>query len=242
VFGRDTTRAIRQPGSAKHPVIRVEGVFPAIVSRQLFDHAHDTQHRYSTRLTDDELLEAMRDLWRRKGRITSALLFADRDTPTPQVYLHRFGSLRAAYKMIGYVQERDLSFGDVRDRMRVWLPSVMGFVADMLTDTGSTVQRQGRVLAVDATWTVLFQLMQSSRMGRGEIRWVVPQWHGVADLYVGIRMDVPGDYPLDYLIIPAVGSQTWPTVISEVPDASARCYLFPSLGLFRRLSAVTRAA
>lgn len=240
-FGRDQHRAIRQPDGMTHGVIRVEGAFPALISPSLFHRARVAQRRYSTRLTDEEILDAMRDLWRRKGRITSALLTADRDTPTPQVYLHRFGSLRAAYKRIGYVQERDLSFGDVRDRIQVWLASVMGFVATLLTDGGSRVERHGRIMTVDGTWTVLFQLMQSSRCAN-KIRWVVPRWHGKADIYVGIRMDIPGDYPLDYLIVPAVGTRTWPAVIEEHPDASARFYLFTSLGLFCRLGAVTRRA
>ena len=239
IFGRDTNRAIRQPAGVAHDVIRVEHAFPALVSRAVFDKARIAQHRYSTRFTDEELLEAMRCLWKRKGRITSALLFADRDTPTPHVYVHRFGSLRAAYKQIGYVQDRDLSFGDVRDRMQGWLPSVMGHVTDMLVEGGSTVERDGRILIIDETWTALFQLMQASHCA-GRIRWVVPRWHGTADLYVGIRMDLTGDYPIDYLVVPAIGQPTWPADIEPRPDASARFYLFTSLGLFRELGAVSR--
>jgi DNA invertase Pin-like site-specific DNA recombinase len=239
VFGRDNSRRIRQAGDMPREAIRVEHAFPPVIQPELFHQAQVAQRKFSTRLTDDEILNAMRDLWRRKGRISSALLAADPDTPTAQVYLHRFGSLRAAYKKIGYVQERDLSFGDIRDRMRVWLPSVIGFVADMLEDQGSVVATSVRSITVDGTWTALFQLMQSSRNGRS-IRWVVPRWRGDADLIVGIRMDVAGDFPLDYLILPGTGARTWPTVIGEHPDAGARFYLYPSLSVFRRLGGLSR--
>jgi hypothetical protein len=185
------------------------------------------------------MLEALRELWQREGRINFHLMATDPKTPTSQAYLHRFGSLRAAYKRIGYIQERDLDYGDIRDRIRVWLPSVMGCVREALEDDGSTVTQDGRTLRVDEIWSVSFHLMQSSQAGHGNIRWIVPRFRSTADILVGIRMDVRGERPLDYLILPAVSAKTWPDVIQNSPDAGARFYLFDSLRVLRELAALS---
>jgi DNA invertase Pin-like site-specific DNA recombinase len=241
VFGRDPSRRLSQPDpSQPEPEpIRMDHAFPAIVTQELFDAAREQRELRSRRLTDDEMLEALRELWQREGRINFHLMATDPKTPTSQAYLHRFGSLRAAYKRIGYIQERDLDYGDIRDRIRVWLPSVMGCVREALEDDGSTVTQDGRTLRVDEIWSVSFHLMQSSQAGHGNIRWIVPRFRSTADILVGIRMDVRGERPLDYLILPAVSAKTWPDVIQNSPDAGARFYLFDSLRVLRELAALS---
>jgi DNA invertase Pin-like site-specific DNA recombinase len=237
-FGKNTSRAIPQAG-AGHGIVRVEHAFPAVVSPTLFHAVRGAQRQYSTRLTDEELLDAMRRLWARRGRISSELLAAEPKTPSAQVYLRRFGSLRAAYHLIGYVQDRDLSFGDIRDRIQVWLTSVMGWVGDMLQEDGSHVARDRQLLSVDGTWRICFQLLQASHVNR-QRHWTIRRWPAQAEVYVGIRMDLAGDRPLDYLILPSVGFTTWPGAIGESPDAGVRFYRFTSLAILRDLARLSR--
>jgi len=241
VFGRPNSRGLIKPDPEEPPrkPILVEHAFPAIVSRDLFFAAKAQRELRVKKLTDDELLDGLRALWKREGRITTDLINADRQIPTVQAYLRRFGSLRTAYRRIGYIQERDLSFGDIRDRIQPWLHSVMGCVRETLEDDGSIVAQEGRMLRVDETWSVSFHLMQSSRVGRGRIRWVVPRLRSSADILVGIRMDVRGEQPLDYLVLPAVSAKTWPDVIQDQPDVGARFYLFDSLRVLRDLAALS---
>ena len=242
IFGRPNSRGLIKPDAHKPPrePIRVDHAFPAIVTQELFQAAQVQRQLRVQKLTDNELLEALRDLWRREGRITTRLMDHDPKVPTAQAYLQRFGSLRAAYKRIGYVQDRHLGYGDVRDRMQVWLPSVMGCVQEALEGDGSSVTQKGRtLLCIDETWSVSFHLMQPSSAGRGKIRWVVPRLHSTADILVGIRMDTQGDRPLDYVILPAICANTWPDIIQEKPNAGARFYLFASLQVLRELAALS---
>lgn len=244
VFGRPNPRGLIKPDPRESPrrPIFVERAFPAIVSSDLFWAAKTQRELRAKKLTDEELLDALRALWTREGHITTNLINADRRAPTVQAYIRRFGSLRAAYRRIGYIQERDLSFGDIRERIQPWLRSVIACVREALEDDGSTVIQEGRMLRIDETWSVSFHLMQSSRVGRGRIRWVVPRLRSNADILVGIRMDVGGERPLDYLILPAVSAKTWPDVIQDQPEAGARFYLFDSLRVLRDLAALSVGA
>jgi len=52
--------------------------------------------------TDEELLEELRLLLSRRGKLTMSLIEASQLTRSPNAYIRRFGSLTAAYERIGY--------------------------------------------------------------------------------------------------------------------------------------------
>lgn len=61
-------------------------------------------------LTDEELLEDLRLLLAKRGKLTMSLIEASEDTRSPNFYIRRFGSLSAAYERIGYnMSERQRS-------------------------------------------------------------------------------------------------------------------------------------
>jgi hypothetical protein len=59
--------------------------------------------------TDEELLDELRLLLARRGKLTMSLIEASQWTRSPNTYIRRFGSLTAAYERIGY---------DMDDRQR----------------------------------------------------------------------------------------------------------------------------
>lgn len=62
------------------------------------------------RPTDGELLRDLRGLWTERGKLSASLIEASSRTPPPAVYIRRFGSLPAAYALIGYeTNERQLA-------------------------------------------------------------------------------------------------------------------------------------
>jgi hypothetical protein len=54
------------------------------------------------RPTDDELLQELRVLWTERGKLSASLIEASLRTRHPAAYIRRFGSLPAAYALIGY--------------------------------------------------------------------------------------------------------------------------------------------
>ncbi|MGH6996723.1 MAG: hypothetical protein ACREEO_00960, partial [Phenylobacterium sp.] len=53
-------------------------------------------------LGDAEMLARLKALARRRGRLTSSIIKAAEGVPCPATYANRFGSLKAAYDLIGY--------------------------------------------------------------------------------------------------------------------------------------------
>ena len=70
-------------------------------------------------LTDDQALEALRKLLRKRGYLTEKLICRNGETPTSPTYCRRFGSLTRAYELIGYRPKRARSirrpFADSND-------------------------------------------------------------------------------------------------------------------------------
>jgi hypothetical protein len=54
------------------------------------------------RPTDEDLLHDLRELWKERGNLSASLIEASSRTRSPAAYIRRFGSLPAAYALIGY--------------------------------------------------------------------------------------------------------------------------------------------
>lgn len=240
VFGK-TTRAIGRINGSLSPdrEVRVPHTFPALVSRELFEAARAAREKRNRKPSTIGMLEAMKVVCARHGRISSRLLDSCPDTPTAQSYIRRFGSLRAAYRQIGYEPLRDLTYGDLRDKVRPWRRSIMGHVREMLEDDGATVAEEGWVLEVDGIWTIAIRLLQASHY-HGANRWEVRPTRRSVDVVVAARMAVDGSAPLDYLILPRVMADSWPHWVADPPAGSSRFFIFPSLGVLTHLSRISR--
>jgi DNA invertase Pin-like site-specific DNA recombinase len=82
--------------------IKKDNAFEAIVSSATFAKAESLAASRSRPCTDEELLEHLREVLNKHGKITADLIDADPNMPCVQVYLKRFGSLPKAYRKIGY--------------------------------------------------------------------------------------------------------------------------------------------
>jgi DNA invertase Pin-like site-specific DNA recombinase len=92
-----------------HLWIRADGVLPPIVDRPVFDAA---QHILRTRgkitttgrprgLSDEQMLQRLKELFDRHGYLTRALIDATHGLPSSDAYFRRFGGLKRAFELIG---------------------------------------------------------------------------------------------------------------------------------------------
>ncbi|HEX4408998.1 MAG TPA: recombinase family protein [Xanthobacteraceae bacterium] len=56
--------------------------------------------------SNEKLLDGLRDLLRRRGKLSGEIIDADKNIPCAQTYLNRFGRLMKAYELIGYKPDR----------------------------------------------------------------------------------------------------------------------------------------
>jgi hypothetical protein len=81
--------------------IRKENSFAAIISQDWFAQAQKIRRLRHTYLNNKEILDRLRALLKRAGRLTTALINDDPTTPSTQTIQAHFGSVLAAYRLIG---------------------------------------------------------------------------------------------------------------------------------------------
>jgi hypothetical protein len=84
--------------------IRRDNAFEAIVRPDLFSKAQKvlSDLENGRELTDQELLDRLTALWRRKGHLTTQIMQAAKNVPDWTVYARRFRSIMNAYRRIGF--------------------------------------------------------------------------------------------------------------------------------------------
>ncbi len=106
VFGRHASRL--GGGAVPQPVetwVRIPDALPAAVPRQAQDRAARLIANRMVMLDDAAMLGRLADLLKSEGRLTSQIIKRAEGAPCPATYRNRFGSLREAYRRIGYTPD-----------------------------------------------------------------------------------------------------------------------------------------
>ena len=108
VYNRKTkklgTKMVNNPSTLW---IRTEGCVEPIIDRDLFFRVREIRKRHRFELAEEEMLVRLRKLWMKKGRLTSEKIIDDAaGLPCNDCYYRHFGSLRNAYRLIGYTDMR----------------------------------------------------------------------------------------------------------------------------------------
>lgn len=185
--------------------ITVPDAFPAIVDRKTFTEAQKRFAGYRRRPSRDELLDGLRSVVHKYGKVNQHMLRRYRRAPSVQAVIAQFGSLNAAYREIGYAPnlnpEREQN-RDIEHRMEALVARVTG---DVLTERGhrTTYEKHSLTLCVDSSLT--FQMvargpwMVDGKTPYWSVRW--PDEFNI-DFLVYCRMPRGSPRFHDFFIIP----------------------------------------
>jgi len=78
------------------------GAFTPIVDKQTFDRARAAHLRRKQKISDKKLLNGLKRLWAKHGRLSETLVDKDRKTCASATYVRHFGSIWRAFTLVGY--------------------------------------------------------------------------------------------------------------------------------------------
>lgn len=84
--------------------VRANGAFEPIVDRLLFDAAQVIIQQRSYRLSDQEMLDRLKQLFDDKGILSGLIIDESEHLPSSSAYRSRFGSLIRAYQLVGFTR------------------------------------------------------------------------------------------------------------------------------------------
>ena len=97
--------------------------FAAIVSPAVFNRVQGKLRQYAAdlRWTDEKLLAKLKELWTHQGRLSETLIDGTPGMPTYSTVQRRFGSLRRAYRLVGYTPEKRAFAGSLKKKQTLRL-------------------------------------------------------------------------------------------------------------------------
>jgi DNA invertase Pin-like site-specific DNA recombinase len=132
------TPAVKVP---KSEWILRPGAFEPIIDPATFAEAQKVLGRHRCQRTDDDLLDDLRMLLASEGRLSFAVIKNSPDLMAPGTYSNRFGSLRNAYKLIGYSYPVRRDGADTRLQTMALREELISQIAAMFPNDVSIVKR-----------------------------------------------------------------------------------------------------
>jgi DNA invertase Pin-like site-specific DNA recombinase len=223
--------------------VRRDAAFEAIVDASDFTSAQNLILERHKHVSDDELLQRLRDLVSHHGRLSGLLIDETDGMPSSSAYRHRFGSLIRAYGLIDYDPGRDLSFIEINRRLRQIHPKIIDDAVRSLEQNGGVVTRNADtdLLVVNGMLTVSIVIARCYTTPSGALRWPVRLDVGLEpDLTIAVRMDAPNEAPLDYYVLPSLDVHGVRLRIREDNGIFLDGYRYESLDFFFRMAQTAR--
>ncbi len=215
--------------------IRADGVFEGIVEPELFFKVREIVLARSQRLTDDEMLEKLRGALKQHGRLSGIIIDEAEDLPSSAAFQHRFGSLVAAYRLIGYNPGIDYSFIETNRKLRKRHPEIVASVVRRVQELGgaATWDEKKELLHVNGELRVSIVLCRHISTPGGFSRWVVRLDAGLKpEITIAVRMDATNEAIRDYYLLPGL-DMTWENLrMAEDNGIYLDAYRFDTLGYF----------
>jgi len=193
-----------------------EHTFPAIVSEKQWARANELIRSESAPLVDSEMLESLRQLWKRRGKVNSLLIRAAKDIPSAVAYRNHFGSLNEAYKLIGYPPPRESGYSHSVSMMRRMRNALCDDLCAQIRAVDGTAERQpgpghgfghGLILAngnirLRVTFTT-GRCWRGKWRRNGQVLWRLPFGKRPAqDILIIARLLPPQQTIMDYFVAP----------------------------------------
>lgn len=209
------TKPVRQP---RDTWTRCERAFEAIVSRQTFEAAQAVRaFNRKEYITREYLLEVLRKVLKRHGRLTAQIINRARELPSAQTVEVRFGSLSTLYQMLGFTpaprDRHHLTDMHLKNQKNVFEDGIVR----TLQQAGTRITR-----ASTTSWRINDGLTFEVRVCRchehrvGRFRWrLCYQRSADADVLIAIRMQPDNVAIHDLLVLPRSISNSLPLFLSE---------------------------
>lgn len=188
--------------------VRKEHAFEPIVNPERFYTVQGIYRERNKKTSDEELLQALRDLYARQGRL-SALIIDEADClPPSSLFRTRFGGLLRAYRLIGYTPERDYRYVVINQHLRLLHAEVVAGVVrslERLCGRHIRVDPESCLLELNHNLYISIVISRCFTTHAGTRRWKIRFDSGLhPDITVAVRMDTANEAIKDYYLLPSL--------------------------------------
>ncbi len=185
--------------------VRADGAWSCLVAPEMYYAAQKIILERSRKLSNEEMLESLRTLLERHGKISGILIDEDGATPSSSAFRHRFGSLVAAYSLIGYTPATDYAFIEQNRAIRRLRPDLMREIFHQLAEVGAIIkyEEEDGPFLLNGELRLSIVLCRHFTTLSGSSRWLIRFDAGLKpDITIAARLNHDNSSVKDYYIIP----------------------------------------
>jgi DNA invertase Pin-like site-specific DNA recombinase len=141
--------------------VRATGLFDPIVDKSIFLKAQELLKVQYVKLSDEQLLKKLREALAANGKLSVSIMAATDGTPSAALYAYRFGSLREAFRRVGYVNsERGFDYIDARQQSDAELFRQASVFATRVRALGAaaTFDTETKVMMIDGRLAISLRM------------------------------------------------------------------------------------
>lgn len=182
-----------------------EHAFEAIVSPKQWDHAYVMIREEVRDYTNVEMIEGLRKVWKREGRLNSKIINAAADIPSVQAYKNHFGGINEAYRLIGYPIVRDLTYVNAVRFSRRLRNGICDEICERVREIGGTAKKAltSGLLHINGNVKVKVSVRKGWVRDGNTIWQLLLGLRADYDVLVIGRLRAPERSVFDYFIVPA---------------------------------------
>jgi hypothetical protein len=181
-----------------------ENAFPSIVSSKQWEQAFKKVQNETRHYENEEMLEALRKLYLKRGKLTQKIINYSKEVPSVQAYINHFGGINEAYKLVGCPLNHDLSFLHAIRLSRGLREGVCDEICQRVREVGGTARKTSihGLLILNGNIKVRVTVRKGWFQG-GRVLAQLPLYERIAaDVLVVGRLKPPDESVYDYFVIP----------------------------------------
>ncbi len=220
-----------------------DGAFEPIVTASLFEQARTIIESRHSHLSDQELLERLRQLLRLQGRLSGILIDETEEMPSSSCYSSRFGSLTRAYALIGWTPDRDYAYVEINRELRRKHADLISSILDQLLRLGATVSvnEDNDLLTINAEYTASLILARCRTTHAGNHRWQLRFDESLSpDIVIAARLEPGNGEIMDYYLLPRLDILMDRLRLRSENGLVLDVYRFNNLNFFMEIAQRTR--
>ncbi|HEM7910919.1 TPA: recombinase family protein [Citrobacter koseri] len=232
------SRLVKNP---KNEWVRCDKAYKPIISKKKYNKAQEIIQLRSVHLTNEELLEKLKQKLESNGKLSGFIIDEDDTGPSSSVYRTRFGGLLRAYTLIGYKPEHDYSYIQINEALRSFYSGIIeDFKGEILKSNCYIDEyKYSPMLYINDELLISVLITKCTPMKSGKLRWKVRFDNSQkADITIVIRMDSQNISPLDFYIIPKIENEYSKMCMTETNNIRLDLYRFDNLD--KLLQIITR--
>lgn len=233
VWNRVSTRLqrnrVRNPTTAW---VRAENVFEPLVSRTMFNRVQAFRRARARRITNEQMLVEAANVLKERGALSGSILTATPNCRSASHYMHRFGTLQAVYKLIGYDASPNYRDFDINNRLHQLRLEIIEDLLAAIGEAGGLTHydRKTQVVRVNEEFSVVISIARCRLSTHGYLRWPFRKRRLAGpNISILIRMEPGHTKVRDFLISPAWEAERAPPMLLSSNGVRLDAFLFQSL-------------